>query len=254
MTPAAFFDLDRTVMSGASTYHFARAALRRGMYKRRAIFKFAWQARRFRASGLGDAKTIAARDQMLEAVAGRHRREMDVLLPEAMAPILSNVYPQMYEVILAHEDAGVPTYLCSASPIEIVGAVARVMNMSGGALATRAAVDSEGRYTGELDGPWCYGTGKAEAVAAEAKRAGIDLARSAAYSDSVSDIPMLELVGKPVAVNPDAELKALALERGWDILRLEPHRGARAAAGAGIAAGATAAALASAMWVTRRAH
>ncbi len=241
-------------MSGASSYHFARAALRHGMYRRRSFVKFAWQARRFRAAGLGDAKTAAARDQLLAAVAGRSRREMEVLVPETMASILTRVYPQMHALIIEFEDAGVPTYLCSASAGKIVDVVASVLNMSGGAIATRTLLDTEGRYTGELDGPWCHGEGKAAAVALEAKRADIDLAASWAYSDSSSDLPMLELVGTPVAVNPDAALRDVARERDWDVLRFEPRRATRAAIGAGVVTGATAAAVASALWVTRKPH
>lgn len=222
------------------------------MYRRRSFVRYAWQARRFRAAGLGDAKTAAARDQMLAAVAGRSHREMAVLVPETMGSIMGHIYPQMHELIMEFEDAGIPTYLCSASPVEIVEVLATVLGMSGGAIATRAHLDADGRYTGELAGPWCHGEGKAAAIALEAKRSDIDLAASWAYSDSESDLPMLELVGTPVAVNPDARLRSVARERCWEILRFEPRRATRAAVGAGVVTGATAAAVASAMWVTRR--
>jgi HAD superfamily hydrolase (TIGR01490 family) len=238
---AAFFDLDRTVMSGASTYYFGKAAVKRGFYPRRKIATAMWKAFWFRRVGATDETSEALKDQMLESVRGRTRSGMDALLPDVLGPIMLNVYPEVFQRILHHERDGVPTYLCSASPIEVVAPVARALGMSGGALATAAAVDHEGRYTGELLGPWVYGAGKVTAMEEEAERAGIDLKTSWAYSDSYSDLPMLEAVGHPVAVNPDSRLRELALEREWEILRFEPRHGLRALLVAGGATGGAAA-------------
>lgn len=227
MAVAAFFDLDRTVTSGASTLWFGKAALAHGYYPRRQLARDAWKAFWFRMRGDAGQDTGGLRDHILTAVEGWRRSDMDVLIPEVLAPILERVYPQSWERILEHERAGVRTYLCSASPVEIVGAVARALQMSGGAIATVAAVDGDGKYTGELEGPFCYAEGKAEAMRAEAARSDIDLSRSWAYSDSSSDVAMLDSVGHAVAVNPDSKLRKIAEERGWDIERFEPRHGLR---------------------------
>jgi HAD superfamily hydrolase (TIGR01490 family) len=239
---AAFFDLDRTVMSGASSFYFGKAAVRGGFYPRRKIVAGMWKAFWFKHMGASDETSEALKDQMLESVKGRTRAGMDALLPEVLGPIMLNVFPEVFQRILHHERDGVPTYLCSASPIEVVAPVARALGMSGGALATTAAIDHEGRYTGELIGPWVYGDGKVVAMEEEAERTGIDLKASWAYSDSMSDLPMLEAVGHPVAVNPDRKLRELALDREWEILRFEPRYAWRVALGAGAATGAAAAA------------
>jgi HAD superfamily hydrolase (TIGR01490 family) len=238
---AAFFDLDRTVMAGASTFYFARAAVSRGFYPRTRLVKAIWKAFWFRRVGSTDEQSEALKDQMLEAVRGRTRGGMDALLPDVLGPIMLNVYPEVFQRILHHERDGIATYLCSASPVEVVSPVARALGMSGGALATTAAVDEEGRYTGELVGAWMYGAGKAVAMEEEAERAGVDLKQSWAYSDSFSDLPMLEAVGHPVVVNPDRLLRELALDRDWEILFFEPRRLLRIAIAGGAAAGAAAA-------------
>jgi phosphoserine phosphatase len=104
----------------------------------------------------------------------------------------------------------------SASPIELVEPLATALGMTGG-IGTRAEVDN-GIYTGRLDGPFCYGEGKAEAISHLAQERGINLAESWSYSDSMSDVPMMEIVGHAVAVNPDAELAALSRTRGWPVV------------------------------------
>lgn len=247
MTTAAFFDLDRTVMAGASTWYFGAAALKHGLYSRRALVRDAWRALLFIRRGSTDESADAIRDQILDAVRGRRRAEMDALVPEVLGPILGRVHPELYARILEHEHGGVRTYLCSASPFEILQPIARALSMSGGVLGTVAAVDDDGVYTGELERPFCYGRGKRIAMEAEASRVGIDLAASYAYSDSVSDLPMLEAVGHPVVVNPDTGLRAIASERAWPHLAVThprvPWRGrviaATVVAGAGFAAGRT---------------
>jgi HAD superfamily hydrolase (TIGR01490 family) len=249
--PAAFFDLDRTVMSGSSTYYFAKAAVKSGFYPRRRLFRSAWKLFWFKRRGASDAQSEAVRDQVLDSVRGRTRAGMEALLPDVLGPILVNVYPEIYRRILDHERHGVRTYLCSASPHEVVGPVARALGMSGGALATIAEVDGEGCYTGSLLGPFCYARGKVEAIDLAAREHGIDLASSYSYSDSVSDLPMLEHVGHPVTVNPDRELRRIALEREWEILRVEPRHGVRAAIGAGILTGGAGVGIGTA-WLLRR--
>ncbi len=252
MRAAAFFDLDRTVMSGASTFYFAKAAVKSGFTSRRVLLRSAWKTFWFKRRGASDAQSAAVRDQVLAAVEGRTLVGMDALVPEVLGSILLNVYPEIYRRILDHERAGTATYLCSASPIEVVEPVARALGMTG-ALATRAETDADGVYTGRLIGPFCYGSGKVVAMESEARRAGIDLGASWAYSDSVSDLPMLERVGHAVAVNPDRTLRDHATERQWEIQRVEPRHGLRAAIGAGIVTGGAGAGVVTA-WLLRRAN
>ncbi len=224
-------------MSGASTYWFGKAALKSGFYPRRRLMRDAWKAFWFKRVGASDEQSNAVRDQILNTVAGRTQAGMMSFLPDVLGPILINVYPEVFRRILDHEREGAATYLVSASPVEIVGPVARALGMSGGALATTAAGDCDGVYTGELVGAFCYGAGKVEAMQAEAARTGIDLAASWAYSDSASDLPMLEAVGHQVAVNPDKRLRDVAREREWEILRTEARHGLRAIVAAGIVTG-----------------
>src|SRR4051794_28886239 len=172
---AAFFDLDRTVMSGSSTYYFAKAAVRSGFYPRRALLRDAWRVFWFRRRGATDAQSDSARERVLVSVVGRRRAGMEAMLPDVLGAILLNVFPEIFRRILDYERAGIPTYLCSASPIEVVGAVARALAMSGGALATVAQIDGDDCYTGRLVGPFCYGSGKVVAMRAEAALKGIDL-------------------------------------------------------------------------------
>jgi phosphoserine phosphatase len=115
-----------------------------------------------------------------------------------------------------HHAAGRETWIVSASPIELVEPLAIALGMTGG-IGTKGEVDN-GVYTGRLDGPFCYGEGKAEAITALATERGIDLANSWSYSDSMSDLPMMEIVGNAVSVNPDAELATLSRARGWPVV------------------------------------
>ncbi len=239
-------------MSGASSFYFGKAALRRHFYTRRQVLHDAWTVFWFRRRGASDDTSTGVRDHILSSVKGHRRADMDPLMPDVLGEVLLRVYPEIHERILAHEREGVPTYLCSASPVEIVQRVATALGMSGGALATTAEVDADGAYTGHLVGPFCYGEGKAVAMRAEAARAGIDLGGSWAYSDSGSDLPMMEVVGHPVAVNPDKRLRPVAKERDWEILRVEPRHGLRLAVGAGVTAAAAGATTATILLTRRR--
>jgi len=137
-----------------------------------------------------------------------------------MAAILPRVFPEMLAEVHAHQDAGRATFIVSAAGNGIVESLARVLGMEGG-IGTRYEVDEAGNFTGHFDGPFVYGPGKVEAMQSFADRHDIDLAASYAYSDSLSDLPMLRAVGNPVAVNPDPPLAALAKEEGWQTLRFE---------------------------------
>jgi HAD superfamily hydrolase (TIGR01490 family) len=219
---AAFFDLDKTLMEGASGLHFARAAYRAGILSRRQLARDAWENVRFRLQGSTDEKAEAVRQRVLEAMTGVRRVRMSRLGPEVLAGILPSVYPQMLEVAWGHQDAGRPAYIVTAASQELSELLARVLVLDGG-VGTPYEV-RDGHYTGRLAGPFTYREGKAEALRLLAEREGIDLARSYAYSDSESDLPMLRAVGHPVAVNPDSELERIARAEEWEILRFDRLR------------------------------
>lgn len=230
---AAFFDLDRTLMSGSSGAQFGRAAFRSGMVSRRVMMRWALDHLRFRLRGASDEETEALVREVSELLQGVAERDLKRMVPDLMAGILPRIYPQMLAEVRSHQDAGRPAFIVSAASHGVVELLARVLDMEGG-IGSRYAVDDEGRYTGELIGGLNYGAQKIGPMREFAAAHGIDLEASWAYSDSASDLPMLELVGNPVAVNPDAELAAIARERGWAVMRFE-QLGRRLAVGAAVA-------------------
>jgi HAD superfamily hydrolase (TIGR01490 family) len=217
---AAFFDLDRTLMAGSSGMHFGRAAFKTGMVGRRRLLRWGWDHVRFRLRGSTDERTEELLAEVKELLAGVPERDIARMAPDLLAGILPRIYPQMLDEVRAHQDAGRPTFIVSAAGNELVAMLARVLDMEGG-IGTAYAVDPAGLLTGELDGPFMYGEGKVEAMRRYAADHEIDLSESWAYSDSASDLPMLRAVGKPVAVNPDEELAAVAKHEGWRVMRFE---------------------------------
>jgi HAD superfamily hydrolase (TIGR01490 family) len=217
---AAFFDLDRTLMAGSSGLHFGRAAYRSGMVSRRQMARWAVEHVRFRLRGSTDADTEQLVEQVRELLDGVPERALRRMVPDLLAGILPRIYPQMIEEVHRHQDEGRPTFIVSAAGHGIVELLAGVLDMDGG-IGTRYEVDAHGNYTGYLEGGLTYGEGKVGPMRRFADEHDIDLEESWAYSDSVSDLPMLELVGNPVAVNPDVELGRIARERGWRVMRFE---------------------------------
>ena len=155
-----------------------------------------------------------------ELISGVPAKTIERMGPEVMAAMLPRVFPQMLDEVHAHQDAGRPTFIVSAAGNDVVESLAQVLGMEGG-IGTRYEVDADGNFTGRFDGPFVYGPGKVEAMEAFAAEHDIDLAASYAYSDSLSDLPMLRAVGHPVAVNPDPPLAAIAREEGWRTMRFE---------------------------------
>ncbi|HEX6152355.1 MAG TPA: HAD-IB family hydrolase [Solirubrobacterales bacterium] len=217
---AAFFDLDKTLMAGSSGMQFARIAAKQGIVSRRLLAGWGWEHLRYRLRGTTDARTAEVLKVARELITGVPAKAVDRMGPEVMAAILPRVYPEMLEEIYAHQDAGRPTFIVSAAGNGVVEQLAHVLGMDGG-IGTRYEVDAEGNFTGRLDGPFVYGEGKVTAMREFAARHEIELAESFAYSDSLSDLPMLRAVGNPVAVNPDPPLAAIAREEGWQVLRFE---------------------------------
>jgi HAD superfamily hydrolase (TIGR01490 family) len=217
---AAFFDLDKTLMAGSSGMPFARVAMRHGIVGRRQLASWGLEHLRYRLRGTTDERTTEVLKVARGLITGVPARDVERMTPEVMAAILPRVYPQMLEEVHAHQDAGRATFIVSAAGDGVVGHLAHVLGMDGG-IGTKYEVDGEGNFTGRFDGPFVYGPGKVEAMEAFAAGHGIDLSQSYAYSDSLSDLPMLEAVGHAVVVNPDPALAAIAKREGWQTMRFE---------------------------------
>jgi HAD superfamily hydrolase (TIGR01490 family) len=217
---AAFFDLDKTLMAGSSGMQFARVAAQHGIVSRRQLASWGLEHMRYRLRGTTDERTTEVLRAARELIRGVPSKTIERMGPAVMAAILPRVFPQMLAEVHAHQDAGRPTFIVSAAGNDVVEALARVLGMEGG-IGTRYEVDAEGNFSGRFDGPFVYGPGKVEAMEEFAASHEIDLAASYAYSDSLSDLPMLRAVGNPVAVNPDPPLAAIAREEGWQTLRFE---------------------------------
>jgi HAD superfamily hydrolase (TIGR01490 family) len=246
---AAFFDVDNTMMQGASIYHFARGLAARDFFTWRDLAQFAWKQVIFRVKGVEDpAHMEEAKEAALAFVAG-HRVDEVVRLGEEIYDDLmaARIWSGSRALAQLHLDAGQRVWLVTAAPAELASLIARRLVLTG-ALGT-VSESRDGVYTGRLVGEPLHGPAKAAAVRALAEREGLDLSRCAAYSDSANDVPMLSLVGHPVAVNPDPHLRRIARENGWEIRDFRTGRkaakvGVPAAAGAGAVAGGIAVGLA----------
>jgi HAD superfamily hydrolase (TIGR01490 family) len=246
---AAFFDLDKTLMAGSSGMQFARVATRQGIIGRRQLASWGVEHLRYRLRGTTDERTGEVLRVARDLIRGVPEKTIARMEPEVMAAILPRVFPQMLDEVHAHQDAGRPAFIVSAAGNEIVESLARVLGMEGG-IGTRYEVDEAGNFTGRFDGPFVYGPGKVEAMENFAARHEIDLDASYAYSDSLSDLPMLRAVGNPVAVNPDPPLAEIAKAEGWQTMRFE--RLGRRLVAIGIALLATVAGLGASRIATRR--
>jgi HAD superfamily hydrolase (TIGR01490 family) len=217
---AAFFDLDKTLMAGSSGMQFARVATRQGIVSRRQLASWAIEHLRYRLRGTTDERTAEVLRVARELISGVSAKTIDRMEPEVMAAILPRVYPQMLDEVHDHQDAGRATFIVSAAGNGVVESLAQVLGMEGG-IGTRYEVGSDGNFTGRFDGPFVYGPGKVEAMEIFASEHEIDLGSSYAYSDSLSDLPMLRAVGNPVVVNPDPPLAEIAKGEGWQTMRFE---------------------------------
>src|SRR4051794_24663200 len=190
-------------MAGSSAFQFARAAYGSGLMSRRALARDAWENVLFRLRGSTDAGTDALRERVGALLSGVRVRDLQRLAPAVLAGVLPRLYPKMLEIAYAHQDAGRPIFICTAASQEMAQLMAVVLTFDGAVGSVSEVVD--GAYTGRAGGPFTYREGKAQAIRELAEREDIDLAASYAYSDSESDLPMLRLVGHPVAGNPGAE-------------------------------------------------
>jgi len=246
---AAFFDLDRTLMEGSSAFQFGRAAYKAGMMNRRQLIADGWANLRFRLRGSTDEATHALRDRISLSLKGTRVRDLERLGAAVLAGVLPRIYPQVLSLAHDHQDAGRRVYITTAASQELADILAYVLVFDGG-IGSQFSEVVDGVYTGNPTGLFIYGAGKAEAIEQLARREGIDLAQSYAYSDSASDLPMLRLVGHPVAVNPDHELLRVAREQGWGVLRFE-RLGWRLKTGIGLFGAALAGGVGSAVLAAR---
>ena len=241
---AAFFDVDNTVMQGASIFHLARGLYARDFFTARDIGRFAWQQTKFRVVGREDMGNVhEARETALSFAAGHTVAELTTIGEEVFDEVMATkVWPGTLALAQMHLDAGQRVWLVTATPVEVATVIATRLGLTG-ALGTVAETE-DGVYTGRLVGEILHGEAKAEAVTALARREGLDLGACSAYSDSANDIPMLSLVGHPCAINPDSRLRAHAREHGW---RVRDYRTGRKAVKVGVPTAAAAGALAGAL-------
>jgi HAD superfamily hydrolase (TIGR01490 family) len=241
---AAFFDVDNTVMQGASIFHLARGLYARDFFTARDIGRFAWQQTKFRVVGREDMGNVhEARETALSFAAGHTVAELTTIGEEVFDEVMATkVWPGTRALAQMHLDAGQRVWLVTATPVEVATVIATRLGLTG-ALGTVAETE-DGVYTGRLVGEILHGEAKAEAVTALARREGLDLGACSAYSDSANDIPMLSLVGHPCAINPDSRLRAHAREHGW---RVRDYRTGRKAVKVGVPTAAAAGALAGAL-------
>lgn len=250
LTAAAFFDVDNTLMRGASIFHFARGLAARKFINTGDLASFAWQQLKFRIGGreLDHDEIELSREQALSFVAGRPTAELVELGEDIYDELLvDRIWSGTRALAQMHLDAGQRVWLVTATPIELAMIIARRLGLTG-ALGT-VAESVDGVYTGCLIGDILHGGAKAQAVRALAAKEGLDLRRCTAYSDSSNDVPMLSVVGTAVAVNPDPDLRDIARTRGWEIRDFRTGRkaariGVPSVLGAGALAGAVAAGVA----------
>ena len=220
MNAVAFFDLDKTIIAKSSTLAFTRPMFKAGLLSGSTLAKAGIAQAYYQAFGADHEQLERVKEELASITKGWNRAEVEALVEETVDEVVAPlVYAEALAVMEDHRGAGRRVVVISASPEEIVRPLCRYLGVQD-VIATRAAVDDEGRYTGELE-LYAYGPGKAEAMRQMAQEEGIDLEESYAYSDSITDLPMLEVVGHPVVVNPDSLLAAVAQERGWQVRQFE---------------------------------
>jgi HAD superfamily hydrolase (TIGR01490 family) len=239
---AAFFDVDNTMMVGASMFHFAKGLAARDYFSWRDLPRFTTRQLHLRLSGENRDHMHSSRDSALAFVAGKKVDEVVALSEEIYEEEMADrIWPGTLALARLHLEASQRVWLVTATPLELATIIARHLDLTG-ALGTVAETEN-GVYTGRLVGDVLHGEAKASAVRTLAAREGLDLAHCTAYSDSINDLPLLSMVGRAVAVNPDSALRAEAKQRSWEVRDFRTGRkaaliGIPAALGLGAVAGA----------------
>jgi HAD superfamily hydrolase (TIGR01490 family) len=212
---AAFFDLDKTIIAKSSPLALGRSFFREGLIGRSFLLKALYAQLVFHLMGADEEKMERMRVEAQRMTKGWEQERVLQVVTEVLEEVISPlIYAEALELMHDHRAAGRLVCIVSSSPEEIVKPLAEMLRVDH-FIATRPAIE-DGKYTGELDF-YAYGPFKAEAISALAEERGLDLSGSYAYTDSITDLPMLDLVGKPVVVNPDKELRRIATERAWSI-------------------------------------
>lgn len=213
---AAFFDLDKTIIATSSATAFSRPFMAGGLLTRRSVVRTAYAQFLYLVGGADEAQTERLRAQLSRMVTGWDVAQVSSIVAETLHESIDPaVYAEAVALIEEHHEAGHDVVIVSASGSEIVEPIAAVLGADH-VIATRMGV-RDGRYTGDIDF-YAYGENKATAIRELAEARGYDLASSYAYSDSITDMPMLAAVGHGFAVNPDRALRRVAAERGWGTL------------------------------------
>ena len=216
----AFFDVDNTLLRGASLYHLGVGAWRMRFISLADILSFGWNQTRFLAVGEDGVDIARLRVRAMDIITGHTRDELVGLSHDIFdSRLIHRLWPETVAVAHAHLKAGREVWLVTATAQEVADVIAERLDLTG-ALGTRLAT-VDGIFTGQLVDGICHGSRKAVVARGLAEARGIDLAHCWAYSDSHNDIPLLELVGNPVAVNPDTTLRRYALARGWPIMHMK---------------------------------
>ncbi|KKC01587.1 HAD-IB family hydrolase [Mycobacterium nebraskense] len=213
---AAFFDLDKTIIAKSSTLAFSKPFFNQGLLNRRAVLKSSYAQFIYLLAGADHDQMDRMRVHMTNMCTGWDVEQVKSIVNETLHEIVTPlVFAEAADLIAAHKLCGRDVVVVSASGEEIVAPIARALGATH-AMATRMVVE-DGRYTGEI-AFYCYGEGKVQAIRELAAREGYPLEHCYAYSDSMTDLPMLESVGHPSVVNPDRGLRREAVERGWPVL------------------------------------
>lgn len=213
---AAFFDLDNTMVRGASLFYLARGLHARRFFTRRELGRFSRRALHFGLRGENLGHLVEIRELALTFVAGHTTTEIRAIGEEVYDEhVGAKVRPGTQELARRHLRGGAPVWLVTAAPVELAETIARRLGLTGALGTVAESVDDV--YTGRLIGEPLHAQAKADAVRELAASAGLDLARCSAYSDSANDLPLLSLVGSPVVVNPDRTLRRHAATHGWPV-------------------------------------
>ena len=214
---AAFFDLDNTLLRGASAFLFAKAAFERKFVNRRELWRFAWQQFKFITRGESAKMLAHIEDRAMSLVVGQSAAALEALVGITWEEyVKAKMWPETVRIAQEHVKNGREVWIVTASPVQMGQYIAKELGLTG-ALGTILEV-KDGLLTGEFEGRPLHGKAKAKAIKKLATGRGISLKRSYAYSDSHNDLYMLTKVGHPVAVNPDKTLLRFAKAARWKIL------------------------------------
>lgn len=211
----AFFDLDKTIIATSSAYAYGKEFLNSGLITPAEALQMSMSKASFMFSGHSSEQMDASKDQLSQMVAGWDVKEIKKIASETMHEVvIPTIYAEARDLINRHRGQGRDVVIISASASTLVEPIAAELGVK--TVIASQLEEKDGKFTGNITF-YCKGPAKAQAIAALSAEKSYDLSRSFAYSDSVIDLPMLEAVGTPVAVNPDRALRKIALERGWEI-------------------------------------